>query len=178
MGSELSVILAGLLPMIEGEEDDDVPPLMRRANVINPSWKPDFRNSGDVKEQCQSTYQIHNSNLTDHVEDVWSCESAILHYPMNAGQHTEGTPRHKKDQSDLAVLVVQILRCGLDNQRHNKHGRTNADVNGPSHVMTPEGVINSRSVDGQKAERNAAQVVRQPAMVRIFRVTAESMISS
>ena len=44
--------------------------------------------------------------------------------------------------------------------------------------MTPEGVINSRSVDGQKAERNAAQVVRQPAMVRIFRVTAESMISS
>ena len=57
---------------------------------------------------------------------------------MNAGQYTEGTPRHKKDQSDLAVLVVQILRCGLDNQRHNKHGRTNADVNGPSHLKRKE----------------------------------------
>ena len=46
-----------------------------------------------------------------------------------------------------------------------------------TYVLTPESVIDSRGVNCQKAERYAAQVVRQPAVVKIFRVTAECVIA-
>ncbi len=46
-----------------------------------------------------------------------------------------------------------------------------------SYVLAPKRVINPSGVDGQEAEGNATQVVREPAMVKIFRMTTESVIA-
>ena len=46
-----------------------------------------------------------------------------------------------------------------------------------TYVLAPEGVVDSGRVDGHDAERNAAQVVRQPAVVGIFRVACECVVA-
>lgn len=46
-----------------------------------------------------------------------------------------------------------------------------------TYVITPESVVDARNVNGQQAERNAAQVVGQPAVVRVLRVAAERVVA-
>lgn len=46
-----------------------------------------------------------------------------------------------------------------------------------TYVLAPKGVVNASGVDGKEAEGDAAQVVREPAMIGILRVAAENMIA-
>lgn len=46
-----------------------------------------------------------------------------------------------------------------------------------TYVLAPKSIIDSGGVDGQQAEGNATQIVRQPAMIEIFRMAAERVIA-
>ena len=57
---------ASIMPKIQSQKYQNVPPLMAMPNNINQSWNQSLGNPGHVKKECQATNKVHEHDPWKH----------------------------------------------------------------------------------------------------------------
>lgn len=124
---------ACVVPVVEGGDDDQMPPVVRVANEVHLAVEPALWNLGGIEHECHQTEQIHDHNARHHQSHQLVLQSPHGHSPVT--QRQDAVRRPQQQHSDLSVHGHVQLGY-LHGNGQAKHAQRNGGIQGSQKLST------------------------------------------